>query len=270
MAIMAIRTKRLTGLFIFASIMGLLALAIGCAGSLAGSGKLETWDMDYRDFTVLDVGSTFEVDVIRGDSYRVTITADDNFLQSLDIEKIGDTLHVGLKELALPVDATLKAEIIMPDLRRLNLSGASKAGVNGFSSTNRLELDISGTSSLIVSNLEAGDTEIHVSGASDVSGDIKAANCDFTLSKGSIVDLKGSARDVSIQASNASRVILGDFTVVDAKVNLSGATYATVNARGGIDVALSGVSELEYAGDAKLGDINISCASDIVKNEQEG
>jgi hypothetical protein len=270
MAIRIVQIKPLTRLLLFTLIIGLLAPLISCGESPSGPGKLETWGTEHSGFTRLDVRSAFEVYVNRGDSYHVTITTDDSLLQSLDIEKKEDTLHIGLKEPDLPVDATLKAEITMPDLRGINLSGASKATVNGFSSRERLEFDVSGASSLHIIGLESGVTEFHVSGASDVSGDVKTTDCIFDLSKASIVDLQGSARNVFIQASESSRVILDDFEVGDAEVKLSGDSYATVNARGGLDVALSGTSDLEYAGGARLGDINLSCASDIVKNEREG
>ena len=68
--------------------LGWLTGCLGCAGDIiediggiVGSGELETREMEYSGFERLDIGSAFEVDITRGDSYSVIITADDNVIE---------------------------------------------------------------------------------------------------------------------------------------------------------------------------------------------
>lgn len=232
---------------------------------ITGSGSLETRDMDFGNFTDLDVSHAFDVDVDRGDSYQVSITVDDNLLDYLDVRQTGQTLHIGLKGLHAFANVHLEAAITMPDLGDLTLSGASHGDVSGFISADPLGIGLSGASSLEMDNLVAGDTEFELSGASAVSGSIEIADGDFDLSGASVIDLDGLANDVSIEASGASRVKLADFLVINATVHLSGASSGTINASGTIDADLSGASHLDYMGDATLGSVETSGASSINK-----
>ena len=253
------------GLVTVAVIMGLLASVAGCGGSLTGSSNIMTREMYYSGFTKLDVSSEFEVDISRGNSYFVSITANDNLFQHLDIRQEGKTLHIGLKQPRIYVRTTQKAAIVMPDLYRLELSGASKGEVSGFSSENPMEFGLSGASSLYINSFEAGDAEFDISGASKVSGSIKMADCNFVVSAGSTVELDGSAGDVTIEASGASKVRLPDFLVDNARVSLSRVSKATINAGGRLDGTVSGASELSYVGNPTLGSLIISGASEIKK-----
>jgi len=53
-------------------------LLVGCGGMMIGSGDLATEEFNFSDFTRVEVGSAFEVEIVQSDSYRVSITADDN------------------------------------------------------------------------------------------------------------------------------------------------------------------------------------------------
>ena len=243
--------------------LGCWGLVPGDVGAVVGSGKLETREMDYSGFTRLDVGSAFEVDIARADSYRVSITADDNLFQYLDVKQRGETLHIGLKQPWRYVRTTRKATITMPDLYGLELSGASRGKVSGFSSSHSLELDVSGASSLEIDSLEAGDTKLDISGASKVTGSIETANCEFNLSGASRVELEGSANDIDIEASGASRTELAGFRVNNADVELSGASSGAVTVSGSLDVDLSGASRLDYYGNPSLGSVDVSGSSKL-------
>ena len=159
--------------------------------------------------------------------------------------KEGSTLKIGLKpSLRLVISqATREAEVTLPELTGLDLSGASHGTISEFSSTNPLNVDVSGGSQLL-GNIEAGDTVLDVSGASQVI-------------------LSGSAQEVVIDASGASTVKLADLPVTDAAVNASGASQVTVNPSGRLDADASGASRVHYLGSPTLGKIERSGASSI-------
>ena len=256
-------------LVVLALMAALLASVTGCSGGCAcgvvGSGNLETREMDFGNFTELDVSHAFDVEVTRGDSYQVSITVDDNLWDYVDVHQTGQTVYIGLKGVHAFANVHLEADVTMPELRGLTLSGACDGEVSGFSSAEPLDIDLSGASSLSMDNLVAGDMEFKVSGASKASGSIEIADGDFQVSGAGTIELEGSANNVSIEASGASRAKLADFPVNDATVDLSGASTATVNASGTIDADLSGASHLDYMGDATLGSVETSGASTISK-----
>ena len=235
-------------------------------GRVVGSGNLVTEEMDFSDFTIVEVGSAFEVEITQSDSYSVSITADDNLLDYIQVSKTGDTLTIGLKSGYSYQSLTLRAKITMPELYELELSGATRGSVEGFSSSHRFILGLSGASSLDMFDMSAGDIEIDLSGASRVTGDITASgDAPFTLSGASTIELEGTANDLLIGASGASNLELSDFHVHNANVNLSGGSRATVNLDGRLDAELSGGSHLHYIGEPTLGDINTSGGSTVSK-----
>ena len=113
-------------------------LLVGCGGVVVGSGKLATQEFNFSDFKRVDVSSAFEVEIAQSGSYHVSVTADDNLFEYIEVSKEGETLKIGLKTVTNLGPATLKAQITMPQLSGLILSGASKGSVSSFSSTEQV------------------------------------------------------------------------------------------------------------------------------------
>ena len=242
---------------------GLLA---GCVGGVVkGSGNLDTQEFNFSDFARVEVGYAFEVEITQSSSYSVSITADDNLFDYILVSKQGTTLKIRLEPALHYAFTKLQAKITMPQLHGLALSGATRGTVSGFSSTDNIDIEVSGASSLNLVEMSAGDVEFDISGASRVTGDITADDADFDVSGASTVQLEGSANDIVVDASGASHVKLAAFPVSNADVTLSGASSGTVNLDGRLDADLSGASKLLYIGEPTTGTINISDASTLSK-----
>jgi hypothetical protein len=254
--------KRILICLVLLIVMSTFAVTAGC-DVVTGSGKTSTFDMAFDDFYKIEAGYAFDVKITRADSYLIRITIDENLYEYLKINKSSNTLYIGLKSGYVYTNMTQQAVITMPDLYRLELSGASKAVVSGFSTTHDLDFELSGASKMDLENLEADDSDINLSGASEVTGSLKIADGKFDLSGASSLELEGSADDISVEASGASEVELSDFTAANVDVELSGASNAVINASSRLDVNLSGASDLKYIGSPKLGNINISGGSSI-------
>ena len=249
-------------------VISVLTFVSGCGygfgPTVNGSGKLAAWDFDYRDFTKIEAGYAFSIDVVRADSYLVRVTIDDNLYEHLDISKQGDTLYLRLKPNYNYNNVTRKATISLPDLEKVGLSGASQADVGSrFSSSHTVDFELSGASRVDIDDMKAGNTNFGLSGASKASGSIEMANGRFDLSGASSLELAGTADDIDVQASGASHVELADFSVVDADINLSGASDATINASGRLDGNISGASRITYLGNPTLGSVSASGGSTI-------
>jgi hypothetical protein len=237
-----------------------LISAAGCA-VIIGSGNLETREFGNTDFNRVEIGYAFEAEIYQDNIFLVKITLDDNLYQYLDLSQDGDTLKITMKPGYVFSKATQRVVITLPDLERLELSGASRADVTGFVSSDNLDFKISGASRMDVSGVSASDISVQLSGASQAGGSLTMTNGDFELSGASTLNIEGSARDISLDASGASRADLSDFTVTNARINLSGASNSTVNASGELNADLSGASTLHYIGNPTLGDISTTGAS---------
>ena len=246
------------------SVVCTLLILRGWPESLVGSGNLETETHAFTDFTEVEISSAFEFEVEQSNSYSINITVDDNTMEYVEVSKDGQTLKIGLSRVMWVGHVTLRASVTMPELSGLDVSGASRGTVSGFSSTEDLAITVSGASR-VTGNIVAGNVAIDVSGASMVTGDITAGNVQFDISGASTIQLDGSANDMVADASGASRFNLDDFTVNNADVDFSGASSGTVNLDGRLDADLSGASRLWYIGEPNMGNIDTSGASTISK-----
>ncbi len=133
----------------------------------------------------------------------------------------------------------------MPELRSLDLSGASEASFSGFSSENNFDCDLSG--------------------ASIASGTMDMKDIDCIFSGASAFTLTGQGTNIKIDASGASIVNLEDTVLEAAEVDLSGASYATVNVSERLTGDLSGASKVYYYGEPNQVDVSTSGSSEVIK-----
>ena len=139
------------------------------------------------------------------------------------VSKTGTKLTIGLKPGSYQ-SVTLKAEITLPELHELQLSGGTHGQVDDFTFSHDFSLELSG---------------------------------------GSRIEVEGEGTDLVINASGGSHLGLRGFPVHNTEVNLSGRSHATIRLDGRLDADLSGGSVLLYHGAPTMGDIQSSGGSTI-------
>jgi hypothetical protein len=228
----------------------IVSLTAGCAHtgervSIEGSGNIVTQEENIRGFDEVHASHSFQLEIAQGDTYRVVIRADDNITDYLLVEREGDTLRIGLDpDHNYNVrNATLEAEVTMPELAGIKLSGSSDATITGFESERVFDADLSGSSSL--------------------HGDIEAGDANFDISGSSELILVGSAEELRIDASGSGDIDLSDFPATDANIDVSGSSTVIVHLSGSLDVDASGSSEVYYLGSPELSNIDTSGGSSV-------
>ena len=226
------------------ALMAMGACDSSTAEMLTGSGDLVTREESVSNFSRVQAGHSFQIEIARSAAYSVVVTADNNIIDRVEVSKNGDRLVLDLEGGLNVRNATLRATITMPQLTGLDISGASRVEVTDFRSSD--------------------DLVVALSGVSRLDGDIGAGDVSFTLSGASRLELEGSAKDIRLDVGGASNVDLKDFPVDDARVKLSGASHATLDVRKTLGPAdLSGASSLVYHGDPSIKDLNASGGSTI-------
>ncbi len=256
--------KKLVLVLSIISAMATIALLTGCirVDLREEAGPLTTRHYDFTDFTGIDAGHAFEVEIIPSDNYSVSITAGENAFDNINVYKNGSTLVVDVDNWFIVWFISPKLTVTMPVLTELELSGASKGTAIGFRSPHDVKLHLSGASELNM-DMETGDFFAELSGASKISGRLIAASTHVELSGASSISLVGSGGNISLDGSGASIADMADFVVDNAYVDFSGASRASLDINGRLDVDLSGASLVEYKGNPSLGEIDLSGSSSI-------
>jgi hypothetical protein len=213
--------------------------------NIVGSGNLVTQQKDISGFSAIQVSSGFKVEISKSSFFSISITADDNIIDYIQVSKTGNTLHVGL-QMGSYQSTTLQVEIELPELNSLELSGGSSGTAEMFSSSEPFVVELSGASRLEMQDINVGDFEVELSGASRLTAE-------------------GSGNDLLSIVSGASNLDLTSFPVTNSNLSLSGASKATINLDGTLDASVSGASKLYYIGEPTMGNIDISDSSSINK-----
>lgn len=257
--------------FIAITVLFLVVTAGGMAGcyefngsnDVTGSQNLETREFTYSDFTKVEVSSPFQVEISKSNVYSVSITANENLFDYIEVTQISDTLHLRLKPFFSFRHTTFEAVIAMPELNALNISGACTTEIGEFQTIGDVDIEVSGASKLNIVGLQASNVIMEVSGASRVTGYVKSESADFEVSGASSLELRGSSVDASLDVSGASSLRLQDFSILEASISLSAASNGSVEVNGNLDVEVSGVSSLIYSGNPTLGRVEVSGASSL-------
>jgi Putative auto-transporter adhesin, head GIN domain len=237
----------------FSTILAIAIIAIVVAAVVVGAAawyllnspsNQKTQTYTFTDFTTINVSSAFKVNVTQSSQYSIIITANEESLDQIEVNKAGNTLTIAVKPGAIFTNFNSQAQITMPKLESVVFSGATHGTAEGFNSQDPINIKLSGASSLDVKSFQAGNLTTDISGASS-----------FTAT--------GTANDLVCIASGASNLNLLNLEVNNANMNLSGASHATINVSGRLDADVSSASSLEYTGSPTLGTINSSGASTI-------
>ena len=239
------------------SLTVILALAIvftGCShlDLSSNEGPITTQDYNFTDFTGIEMGHAFELQVIPSSTYKISITASENVLKRTHVSKSGDILKIDMESWTFTWRSSPKVTVTMPVLTALNLSGASHGSAIGFKSDEDFNLKLSGASQLDL-DMEAGNFKFDISGASSVTGRLTATSSDIDLSGASHIELSGSGGNIKLHASGASHADMAYYTVNDADTQFTGASHGILDISGRLDVTLSGASSLEYQGNPTHG-----------------
>ena len=255
---------------VIAMVPMLALLILGCSfyETIIGSGHLVEVEMAYKDFSVLDIDAPVDVTVIYGTEHSVTVMADDNVLDHVQVTQVDRTLTMDLDSRYNYSNVTLKSVITLPLLEGLQLAGASMVTVidsASLPSVSSFSAQVSEASRLLLGSISAQSISIDVQDAGSATISAYASTASVTVDNASSLQMDGSANDLVLVVADASSANLRDFAVTNASTKLSGASKAWVNIDGTLRPDITGASSLYYHGSAFFVSPVITGASSIIQ-----
>lgn len=235
----------------------------GCFNAVRGSGKVEASSYQFSGFNQVQISGAFEFEIRRSDSYSVTVNADDNLFDYIKVSMDQNRLYIRTENISIIGTATLKAVITLPEITSINISGACRGAVTGFSSPHTGKIVVSGASSLELADMNTGQASVHVSGASRLTGNLNCTGLQLDVSGASMAEMKGGSGNLDAVISGASNINLREFGATGTDINISGASSAVINTSGTLNANISGASKLDYYGNPVLARVDVSTASKI-------
>ena len=251
----------------------LVLFACGSCQKYAGDPVTQDFNIE-GSYTELQVESGFVV-TVSDMATAITITAGENVMPKVLVDKVGNKLRIHLKPMTNIYGSEMKVTLpYNADLTSVDLSGAAEFHSEHGLAGENVDVELSGASTFDC-NISATEVEIDLSGASDFFGAVYADEINMDLSGASTIQGQVTATDLDLEMSGASDATL-EGEVVNLEVDLSGASsiikkvvgsrYALVcdqcegeisgasdayiHCDGTIKVSLSGGSELHYTGNA--------------------
>lgn len=186
-----------------------------------------------RTFTVdsfdkVDATGAMIIKIEPGDVFRVVADGHQKDLDQIKVDVDGRTLKISPNREGLfnfNSGRNVRVTITMPKIEALDLTGASRAQVGGFSPFNKLEVDLTGASVALI-DVDVERLYVDLTGASKVRLQGKATDMQGSMTGASLIYAKGmTIGKAEVSASGASRGVLGQ--VNDLEENTSGASTVT-------------------------------------------
>ena len=201
---------------------------------LKGEGKKTTSTPVVTGFNAVDIDLSLKADITIQSGAQPAITYDgyENLIKHIKTEVRDNTLYItGDLTDTWNMDCDdVTAHITLPSLSALSMSGASDAYLHGNMTGPSFELSISGSSKVIVDNINVDTFSTEASGAAHI--EIKA----------------GSVKSASYELSGAGKILAFPLQTVETSASISGAGKGEVTATATLDVDISGAGSIKYKG----------------------
>ena len=203
--------------------------------------------ISIADFKALEVGKNFLLNIRQGDEYKVTISGDEEVVNSVTVENQGQVLVVGYEDDRFRLRSQrqqVEIEVIMPQLEEIKISGACKAFVDHF---------------------DSDDIKIEIRGAAEAEMELKNKVVDLRMTGASKLSLEGSSELMKVSMKDGSILNALDYRVSDMEIDTEGASSAKIHVTNSLNADAGGASNIEYKGDPTDTELNESTASNISK-----
>lgn len=239
---------RTTHLLLVTFVISLLFTACSKDEEVVPSSTITTKEYDVKGYNRIDIQDTFEAEVyFSTDEEYIRIEANENLHQYVHVEMDMQTLIIRLEDnISLEGQtATLKAYITTDHIYHYTASGA--------------------VSIQVMDTVASGSFQMHLSGASMLSGTFLGGDVNAVITGASGLNLKGTADKFTLDAEGASTMEGFDFHSDWLHADLEGASTVSLTVNSKLDVWASGASTVYYMGDGNINTKELSGGSQIIK-----
>ncbi|GGD33405.1 head GIN domain-containing protein [Flavobacterium orientale] len=213
---------------------------------IKGNGNFTTKEITTSDYESVSVAGAFYVTLVEGNEGKISVKAEENLLEFIDIESKGSDLQIRTKKgYNLNPSKGKKIEITVPvkDISKVSLAGSGDIVSNFTLKATTFKASVAGSGDIKLS-LDADSVQANVAG----SGDIQ---------------LKGKTKNLEANVSGSGDIEAFDLQSENSKVSVSGSGNISTNCTELIEARVSGSGDIEYKGKPKKIDTKVAGSGKI-------
>ncbi|PQJ12425.1 hypothetical protein CJD36_001350 [Flavipsychrobacter stenotrophus] len=222
--------------YFLAALTGIAVLIASCHGKrLRGTGNKISSTRTITAFTELDLSADIKANITIKPGVQPTLVLHgyENILKHIKTANDSNTLRIytDLEDSwSFDSHSGTTAELIVPSLSALGMSGSTDADIHGAVTGEKLSVEISGSGKLVIDSLNVTDFSTSVSGAANI-----AVN-------------GGTAQRASYEVNGAGKIAAFQLQATEVTTSVSGAAKADVTALKTLNVNISGAGKIKYKG----------------------
>jgi hypothetical protein len=217
--------------FLLLSLLSLFLSACDMFGErIHGNGNVKSVTRQADHFNSVSVRSNINLHIKQDSAWSVRIEADENLLEFIETEVHSGLLEIKVaKSYELEPSRSINVYVTAPEFTGLTASGSSEiASDSKITASDKLDIDISG--------------------ASNITLDLKSPRVEAELSGASKATLRGETKDFTLRGSGASEFMCFELMAENTDVDVSGASNGDVFASVKLKADASGASNVRYKG----------------------
>ncbi len=213
-----------------------------------GNGNMTTKNISTSDYDQVAVSGFFEVELVSGEEGKITLQAEDNFIEYIIIKVENNTLKISVEnEVWLNPSRGHKVLITVPFE---SLTGVSLAGSGDIRSKNKIK---------------AAEFKSTLSGSGDVHLDIDAKEVIGEVTGSGDLVLKGQSEDFKCTVTGSGDLNASDLESANVSAKVTGSGDCKVYCTESLEARVTGSGEISYYGDPKKKDTKVTGSGDISK-----
>ena len=201
-------------------------------------------DLEIGTFDEITLSGIFKVRIRKGDQSLITLSGHERYVEQVDVYNNNGQLEIewdrGRRSFRRRSNE-INVNIITPELKRVDLGGASNTHITGFSNDN---------------------FSIQLNDKAQAEVDLDLDHLQVVQEGTSELELQGNARQLEVELHGASKLNAFGFAGEEVSVETHGASNAKVNALNTLEINATGVSSVRYRGNAVV-EINKSRTSTV-------
>jgi uncharacterized protein (AIM24 family) len=213
---------------------------------IKGNGHVVSEDRNEKNFTGVQLSSSYDVYLTEGSSFAVKVEGEENILPHVKTRVENGQLIIGTENLiSINTRREVKVYVTAPSFEKIYLTGSGDiTGQTKLTNSSRFDLDVTGSGDMKL-ELDAPSIKANVTGSGDMQ-------------------LSGETKQFNYKSSGSGDIKAHDLKSEETTVHLTGSGDARVFSSVKLEVSITGSGDVYYKGEGQV-NMHISGSGDVRK-----